>query len=66
MVIAIVLLILNIVLAFMRKDEAAPVFAVDLCIWALCACYCYKRRHEFKRWIWVPPLGKRQFQTCSA
>jgi hypothetical protein len=51
MVIAIVLLILDIALGFMRKDQAAPVLAVGLCIWALYAYYYYKRRFEFKRWI---------------
>jgi len=51
MVIAIVLLIVNIVLGFMRNDETTSVFVIGVFIWALYAFYYYNRRHEFKRWI---------------
>jgi hypothetical protein len=51
MVIAIMILMLNIALGFMRKDEATPVLVFGLFIWALYAFYYYNRRSEFKRWI---------------
>jgi hypothetical protein len=51
MAIAIVLLILNIALGFIRNDEATPVFAFGVFVWVLYAFYYYNRRHEFKRWI---------------
>jgi len=51
MVIAIVLLLLNIALGFIKHDEATPAFAFGVFIWALYAVYYYKRRREFKRWI---------------
>ncbi len=51
MVIAIVLLILNIALGFIRNDKDTPFFVFGVFVWALYAFYYYNRRHEFRRWI---------------
>jgi hypothetical protein len=51
MVIAIVLLMLNIGLGFIRNDKTTTIFVFGLFVWVLYAFYYYYRRHEFKRWI---------------
>ncbi len=67
MVIAVVLLILNIGLGFVRNDEATPVFVFGVFVWVLYAFYYYNRRHEFKALDFASPAGKNSsFRRHSA